>query len=114
MGCQTGHRSVIPSRLDDHHLDKPTVDDRRDQYLIPKYPGVYSRQTQRPDQTGRGFVASTASEEPRTSMPATGKVIQVLGPVVDCRFSAGNLPEIYNAVTIADPARGIDLTCEVA
>src|SRR5438094_71847 len=47
-------------------------------------------------------------------MPATGKVIQVLGPVIDCRFSAGELPSIYNAVQITDAKRGVDLTCEVA
>lgn len=47
-------------------------------------------------------------------MPATGKVIQVLGPVVDARFPAESLPEIYNAIKIEDPKRGINLTCEVA
>src|SRR4051812_37377865 len=47
-------------------------------------------------------------------MPGTGKVIQVLGPVVDCRFSSDNLPEIYNALEIKDAKRGINLTCEVA
>jgi F-type H+-transporting ATPase subunit beta len=47
-------------------------------------------------------------------MPGTGKVIQVLGPVVDCRFPTDSLPSIYNAVTIRDAKRGIDLTCEVA
>lgn len=47
-------------------------------------------------------------------MPGTGKVIQVLGPVVDCRFSSNSLPKIYNAVTIRDEAKGIDITCEVA
>ncbi|HVT10981.1 MAG TPA: F0F1 ATP synthase subunit beta [Fimbriimonadaceae bacterium] len=47
-------------------------------------------------------------------MPVSGKVIQVMGPVVDCRFSAESLPAIYNAVTITDLKRGIDLTCEVA
>ncbi|MBC8064429.1 MAG: F0F1 ATP synthase subunit beta, partial [Chlorobia bacterium] len=47
-------------------------------------------------------------------MPGTGKVIQVLGPVVDCRFPTDSLPSIYNAVSIKDEARGIDLTCEVA
>ena len=31
---------------------------------------------------------------------ATGKVIQVIGPVVDIEFEGGHLPEIYNAVTI--------------
>ena len=29
-----------------------------------------------------------------------GKVIQVMGPVVDVRFNEGELPEIYNALTI--------------
>src|SRR5579862_7680673 len=50
-----------------------------------------------------------------TRMPAApGKVIQVMGPVVDIRFSADSLPGIYNAITITDKKRGIDLTCEVA
>lgn len=30
----------------------------------------------------------------------TGKVIQVIGPVVDIEFPSGNLPEIYNAVRV--------------
>lgn len=47
-------------------------------------------------------------------MPSAGTVIQVLGPVVDCRFSSDTLPEIYNAIEIKDEQRGIDLTCEVA
>ncbi|MCW5943564.1 MAG: F0F1 ATP synthase subunit beta [Fimbriimonadaceae bacterium] len=46
-------------------------------------------------------------------MPGVGTVIQVLGPVVDCRFTDG-LPSIYNAVIIKDEARGVDLVCEVA
>jgi F-type H+-transporting ATPase subunit beta len=45
---------------------------------------------------------------------ATGKVSQVMGPVVDARFPAGELPAILNAVTIDDPERGIHLVCEVA
>ena len=47
-------------------------------------------------------------------MPGVGKVIQVLGPVVDVRFTPGNLPEIFNAIEIKDAKRGIDVTCEVA
>ncbi|HVL40025.1 MAG TPA: F0F1 ATP synthase subunit beta [Fimbriimonadaceae bacterium] len=47
-------------------------------------------------------------------MPGVGTVIQVLGPVVDCRFPTDSLPEIYNAIEIKDAARGVDLTCEVA
>jgi F-type H+-transporting ATPase subunit beta len=33
---------------------------------------------------------------------AAGKVIQITGPVVDVEFPAGDLPEIYNALTIGD------------
>src|SRR5438552_1164612 len=47
-------------------------------------------------------------------MPGTGKVIQVMGPIVDCRFATESLPEIFNAVIIQDVERGISLTCEVA
>ncbi len=37
-----------------------------------------------------------------------GKIVQVIGPVVDVRFDAGDLPEIYNALYI----EGEDLTLE--
>jgi F-type H+-transporting ATPase subunit beta len=43
---------------------------------------------------------------------ATGRVIQITGPVVDIEFPAGKLPGIYNAVEIQ--RKGQDpLTCEV-
>jgi F-type H+/Na+-transporting ATPase subunit beta len=45
---------------------------------------------------------------------ATGKIVQVQGPVVDVEFAPGELPAILNAVTIQEAARGIDLTVEVA
>jgi F-type H+-transporting ATPase subunit beta len=32
-----------------------------------------------------------------------GKIIQVIGPVVDVQFSEGNLPAIVNAITITNP-----------
>jgi F-type H+-transporting ATPase subunit beta len=45
--------------------------------------------------------------------PATGRVIQITGPVVDIEFPAGQLPAIYNAVEI-DRGKGQDpLVCEV-
>lgn len=47
-------------------------------------------------------------------MPGTGQVITVVGPVVDIRFSSESLPEIYNAISIKDESKGVDLTCEVA
>ncbi len=47
-------------------------------------------------------------------MANAGTVIQVTGPVVDCRFPTGQLPEIYNAIEVKDAKAGINLTCEVA
>ncbi|HTE05328.1 MAG TPA: F0F1 ATP synthase subunit beta [Planctomycetota bacterium] len=45
---------------------------------------------------------------------ATGKVLEVVGPVVDVKFPTGQLPEIYNAIKITDAARDIHITAEVA
>ena len=39
---------------------------------------------------------------------ATGKVIQITGPVIDVEFPPGELPAIYNAVEIARPTAGGD------
>ncbi len=43
-----------------------------------------------------------------------GKIVQVQGPVVDAEFDPGQLPDILNALTIADASREIGLTVEVA
>src|SRR5690554_3862654 len=46
-----------------------------------------------------------------------GKVVQVIGPVVDIQFEAGKLPEVYHAVKITNPAisdQEWNLVCEVA
>ena len=43
-----------------------------------------------------------------------GKVVQVIGPTVDCEFKADALPNILNAIKIVDKDRDIDLTVEVA
>lgn len=49
----------------------------------------------------------------------TGKLVQVIGPVVDIEFAPGKLPAIYNAIHIplatkAQPGDGSFLTVEVA
>ncbi len=52
----------------------------------------------------------------RTASEAkTGKVIQVIGPVVDVEFEAGHLPKIYNAIRITGTAGAdaVDIVCEV-
>src|SRR5215217_6480276 len=61
---------------------------------------------------------ATATESTRASKAATkvGKVVQVIGPVVDIEFPVGQLPAIYNAVRIATTAPGgetVDVVCEV-
>src|SRR6266446_3256795 len=50
---------------------------------------------------------------------STGRVVQVMGPVVDIKFERGHLPEIYNAIKIEHKAessgeRDIDLVVEAA
>ena len=46
----------------------------------------------------------------------TGKIVQVIGAVVDVEFSDGNLPNILTALEIKNPnnADAPDLICEVA
>ena len=34
-----------------------------------------------------------------------GKIVQIIGPVVDVEFAAGHLPEIYNALRITNDAK---------
>ena len=43
-----------------------------------------------------------------------GTIAQVIGPVVDIRFTPGNLPAIKNAISIKDPERKISVIAEVA
>ena len=50
-------------------------------------------------------------------MANIGKVVQVIGPVVDVEFDESHLPAIYNAVRIVDPGQetgiAVDVICEV-
>jgi F-type H+-transporting ATPase subunit beta len=43
-----------------------------------------------------------------------GKVLQVLGPVVDVEFAPDELPAIYNAIQIKVPEQNLNITVEVA
>ena len=45
---------------------------------------------------------------------AIGKVVQVIGPVLDIEYPAEQLPEILNAVSVKNDDGSIDLTAEVA
>jgi F-type H+-transporting ATPase subunit beta len=43
-----------------------------------------------------------------------GKVIQIMGPVVDIEFDSDLLPEINNAIVIRDKEKNLDMTLEAA
>ncbi len=42
-----------------------------------------------------------------------GRVVSIIGPVVDVRFEHGSLPEIFNALEIFNPESGATLVLEV-
>src|SRR5260370_8259847 len=48
---------------------------------------------------------------------AVGRIVQIIGPVLDVQFEAGHLPSIYNAVRITSEGfsvpEPIDVTAEV-
>src|ERR1700722_4798773 len=49
-------------------------------------------------------------------LTAPGKVVQVIGPVIDVEFESGQLPEIYHSLEITgkNPAgQDIKIVCEV-
>ena len=43
-----------------------------------------------------------------------GKIVQVIGPTVDCEFQADSLPNILNAIKIFNPETNKELVVEVA
>lgn len=47
-------------------------------------------------------------------MNVTGKVVKVIGPVVDIEFFTEELPKVYQAIVIKNPETGTDLIVEVA
>src|SRR5437763_3747876 len=51
-----------------------------------------------------------------TATQQVGKIVQIIGPVIDVEFEAGRLPEIYNALSIKSQgtaAGTIDIVAEV-
>jgi F-type H+/Na+-transporting ATPase subunit beta len=58
--------------------------------------------------------ATITASDTRTEV---GKVVQVIGPVIDAEFGSGHLPEIYNALRVQQPSQdgrpAIDLVLEV-
>ena len=62
-------------------------------------------------------MAQSAVMSGGVSSTAKGKVVQVIGPVVDVEFDSGNLPKILNALKLTNPGISSakdNLTLEVA
>src|SRR5690606_10813229 len=58
-------------------------------------------------------MASNVNEQKNTA-GAIGEIIAVIGPVVDVRFPAEQLPEIYDALEVLDEPNNRALVVEVA
>ncbi len=58
------------------------------------------------------MATAIATKQAGKDAPATGRVVQITGPVVDIEFPAGQLPAIYNAVEIEREGQD-SLVCEV-
>lgn len=51
-----------------------------------------------------------------TTETNVGKIVQIIGPVIDAEFPSGKLPRIYNALTVKgtnSAGQNLSLTCEV-
>ena len=40
------------------------------------------------------------TEDKDTSMANVGRIVRIVGAVVDCEFAADSIPAIYNALTV--------------
>ncbi len=49
----------------------------------------------------------------RVSKKSIGKIVRIIGPVVDVKFSEGELPDIYDALVVNNPQTGRKLILEV-
>src|SRR5438309_7143737 len=52
-----------------------------------------------------------ATKQAAETKPNLGKVVQVIGPVIDVEFEPERLPELYNALVVEQP--GVRLVAEV-
>ncbi|HET7406771.1 MAG TPA: F0F1 ATP synthase subunit beta, partial [Mycobacteriales bacterium] len=61
-------------------------------------------------------MTATLQERPGTSSGGAGRVVRVIGPVVDVEFAPDDMPEIYNALHVDRTLGGetLTLTLEVA
>ena len=44
--------------------------------------------------------STTGNEKKETTMANVGRIVRIVGAVVDCEFAADSVPAIYNALTV--------------
>src|SRR6266699_829072 len=71
------------------------------------------RIARRSSRSGPGCAASAAAMSRGKSSMNVGKVVQIIGPVVDVQFAEENLPAIYNAVRITSEGFDVPVAIEV-
>src|SRR2546423_3178599 len=61
------------------------------------------------------MATQAAQVPPAKQTLQVGKIVQIIGPVIDVEFEAGHLPEIYHALRISAKQDGqtIDIIAEV-
>ncbi|MBI4870328.1 MAG: F0F1 ATP synthase subunit beta [Candidatus Riflebacteria bacterium] len=57
---------------------------------------------------------STTASSGASRAASSGRIKQIIGPVVDVEFPPESLPSLYNAIEIRDPKRDVPLVAEVA
>ena len=100
---------------EERHRERGRADRRPDPLLQQGPPDQHHPRDDRDRvrRPGRPLAHGGTTPTMATAAPtATGRVIQITGPVVDIEFPAGQLPRIYNAVEIVRPDHD-PLVCEV-
>jgi len=79
-----------------------------------RFLGIFEKMEADADQGGEDDAAApvTDEEKARAALPATGRVSQVIGAVVDVVFEDGNLPRIFDALEVQQ--HNIRVVLEVA
>src|SRR5262249_55547004 len=109
--CVTVQAHVTGTRLQPGNYHPKSEAEIQPQVVLRRRHTVHRLRQQRRE---KGFMANTNGAKGAGNV---GKVVQIIGPVVDVEFSDSNLPPIYQALRVTsegfDVPRPIDVICEV-
>jgi ATP synthase F1 gamma subunit len=107
----TIYRALLENQAGEHAarmaaMESATRNTEEDASVQPGAPGGDHQGAGGDRQRRRGAVGRPASSGRRIMANESGKIVQVMGPVVDVEFPPGGLPEIYTALRASN--QGID------